>query len=134
MFRKLESDVSYFDFIHLRPSLLIDHEPAHKVKLGRRTYFWDNDLPDSKNDVSSNSSDSENLYEDQAPLIGYIKSTSPCILTTYSLKNETAVDIQRFGSPILKFSTPLKNEFNKMTVLLQEGMIKVYDLRTMTVE
>mmetsp|Transcript_18745 Transcript_18745/g.28779 ORF Transcript_18745/g.28779 Transcript_18745/m.28779 type:complete len:221 (-) Transcript_18745:2122-2784(-) len=60
--------------------------------------------------------------------------TSPSVLTVYSLKKETAVDIQRFGAPILKFCTPQLNHSNKMTILLADGLIKVYDLREMKIE
>lgn len=82
------------------------------------------------------SQDSEygGVYEGHVPIIGYIKATEPCILTVYSLKNETAVSILRFGYAILKFQTNIVNPENKGIVLLSDGTIHTINLKSMSIE
>lgn len=74
------------------------------------------------------------MYEGHLPIIGFIKSTEPCILTIYSLKNETAVSILRFGFAILKFQTNIVNPENKGIVLLSDGTIHTVNLKNMAIE
>ena len=52
----------------------------------------------------------------------------------YSLKNETAVHIWRFGSAILKFQTSISNPQNKAIVLLSDGIIQSINLKSMSTE
>jgi transcriptional regulator NrdR family protein len=73
-------------------------------------------------------------YESHLPIIGMIKSTSTCVMTIYSLKNETALTVWRFASTILMFQSSVINPSNKAVVLLSEGIIQVINLKTMQSE
>lgn len=42
------------------------------------------------------------------------------------------VHLWRFGSPVVKFKTALDNPTNKAFVLLEDGLLKVLDLGTMS--
>lgn len=83
---------------------------------------------------SSNDSQYGGVCENKTPVIGYVKSSFPSNLVVYSLKTETAIHIWRFGSPILKFKTSLKNTANKVIVLLREGLLQVMNLKSMNQE
>lgn len=52
----------------------------------------------------------------------------------YSLKSESAIHVWRFGSPLLKFKTSIKNPSNKVIVLLSEGQLQVINLKSMSQE
>ena len=68
------------------------------------------------------------------PILGFVKSSHPCNLTVYSLKTETAIHVWRFGSPIIKFKSSIKNPSNKAVVLLREGLLQVINLKSMSQE
>ena len=63
------------------------------------------------------------VYEGHLPIIGYIKASSSFNLVIYSLKNQTVINVWRFGSSIVKFATNIQNNNNKAVVLLSEGII-----------
>ena len=89
-----------------------------------------------KNEEMTSSDDSNygGVFEGQLPIIGYIKSCQPNDLILYSLKIESAIHIQKFGSAIMKFETSLPNVSNKLIVLLREGVLKIISLKTMSAE
>lgn len=91
---------------------------------------------DSNSSGMNTSDDSSyaGVYENHLPLIGYVRATSPSILAIYSLKNQTAINVWRFGSSILKFSTNIHNPNNKAIVLLSEGLIQIVNLKSMSTE
>ena len=72
---------------------------------------------------SSDDSQYGGVYEGHLPILGFVKSSHPCNLTVYSLKTETAIHVWRFGSPIIKFKSSIKNPSNKAVVLLREGLL-----------
>ena len=62
-------------------------------------------------------------FDGHLPVIGMIKSSSSCVMTIYSIKNETALTVWRFASQILKFQSYINNPQNKAVILLAEGIV-----------
>lgn len=74
------------------------------------------------------------LFENDMPLIGYTVIMNSSQLKIYSLKTERTKHTLRFGSPVVKFKTSYSSKSNRMLVLLQEGLLKIFNLLTMEQE
>ena len=81
-------------------------ESNHEFKLDDGTQIKRGSSNGDSDEYSLNSSDDSNyngVYDGHLPIIGFVKSTSGCVMSVYSLKNETVIHIWRFASEILKF-------------------------------
>jgi len=52
----------------------------------------------------------------------------------YSLRIDKSLHVIRFNSPVIKFQTNVHSTSNQMIVLLQEGLLKIFNLQTLDQE
>jgi len=92
LFRKLECDVTFFDFIythdlnvakHLSQFMKLQDGSSIIINNNRKISFDSNSSGMNTSDDSSYAG----VYENHLPLIGYVRATSPANLAIYSLKN-----------------------------------------------
>jgi len=81
--------------------------------------------------TTSDSSHGSGEFDVQAPLLAYTTSNQPKILKIFSLKSDKTLHIYRFGSSILKVSSTSSTNLSQLFVLLQEGQLKIFDLKSM---
>jgi len=83
------------------------------------------------------------VFDHLAPLVGFTSAFQTSSLKLYSLRADKTIHIFRFASPIVKFltcldvqSTTLSEEASNkpLIVLLQEGLLKIFNLQTMEQE
>ena len=74
------------------------------------------------------------IYDQMTPLVGYTLRTNSCLLKMYSLRIDKSLHVIRFNSPVIKFQTNVHSTSNQMIVLLQEGLLKIFNLQTLDQE
>ncbi|CDW73531.1 UNKNOWN [Stylonychia lemnae] len=76
----------------------------------------------------------EGVYDNMTPLVAYTTIQNQSMLKIYSLKCDRSLHVLRFNSPITKFQSSQNSQTNQLIVLLQEGLLKIFNLKTLEQE
>lgn len=145
IFRKKEEAIDQIDYLHIvesdKSQINLHHNSNEEMKsddsADQPQLLTSKNLSKRRSDSDDNFFDEreeQGVYDDMTPVVGYTSVSNTCALKIYSLKCDRTLHVFRFNSPVVKFQTNTNSISNQLIILLQEGLLKIFNLATLEQE